>query len=228
MKECKLPTRRQCFELMEEFHVPLHIRKHGQAVARLGVFLAKRLQEKGIAVNLKLVDRACLLHDLLRICDLYESGGYDRSRRAITDADRARWQQLRARYRNLCHEDAAFAVLTDEYPELALAIKRHRYAALLDEKDKPATWEEKLVYYADKRVMHAKIVPLKERLDEAHRRNALQRSSADQAKLNTARIDAAIFELERQIFAQIGLGPDDVTAGRNISRTRKSSGTHVT
>jgi HD superfamily phosphohydrolase YqeK len=196
-------------------------------VAKLGVFLAKKLKEKGISVDVDLVDRACLLHDILRICDLRESG-YDRSRQAITDKDRAKWRQLRARYRNLCHEDAAFALLRDAYPELALAVKRHRYAALLDEKDKPVTWEEKIVYYADKRVMHDKIVPLKERLEEAHRRNAAQRNCATQAKLNTERIDAAIFELERQILDKIGLEPREVTAGRNISRTGKLSGTHGT
>ncbi|MCJ7674172.1 MAG: HD domain-containing protein [Sedimentisphaerales bacterium] len=227
MKECSLPTRRQCLELMDELGVPLHIRKHSLAVARLGVFLAKKLKEKGISVDVDLVDRACLLHDILRICDLKESG-YDRSWQAITDKDRAKWRQLRARYRNLCHEDAAFALLRDAYPELALAVKRHRYAALLDEKDKPVTWEEKIVYYADKRVMHDKIVPLKERLEEAHRRNAAQRNCANQAKLNTERIDAAIFELERQILDKIGLETREVTAGRNISRTGKLSGTHGT
>jgi HD superfamily phosphohydrolase YqeK len=212
---------------MDEFGVPLHIRKHSLAVARLGVFLAEKLKEKGISVDVGLVDRACLLHDISRICDLEESG-YDRSLQAITDEDRAKWRQLRAKFPKSCHEDAAFALLRDAYPELALAVKRHRYAALLDEKDKPVTWEEKIVYYADKRVMHDRIVPLKERLEEAHRRNAPQRSSADRGRLNTERIDAAIFELERQIFNKIGLDPDEVTAGRNISRSRRPSGIHGT
>jgi len=215
MKECSLPTRRQCLKLMDEFGVPLHIRKHSLAVAKLGVFLAKKLREKGVSVDLDLVDRACLLHDLLRIYDLKEWGP-------------ERSAELRVLERKSCHEDAAYELLKDKYPELALAVKRHRYAALLDEKDKPVTWEEKIVYYADKRVMHDKIVPLKERLEEAHRRNAAQRNCANQAKLNTERIDAAIFELEREIFDKIGLEPHEVTAGRNISRTGKSSGTHGT
>ena len=208
MKECKLPTRHQCFELMDEFGVPLHIRKHSLAVARLGVFLAKRLKEKSISVDVDLVDRACLLHDLLRIYDLEESGSN-------------RYAGFRSLTRNSCHEDAAYELLKDKYPELALAVKRHRYAALLDEKDKPVTWEQKLVYYADKRVMHDRIVPLKERLEEAHRRNADPRSRKNQAKLDTEQIDAAIFELECQIFDKMGLEPDEVTAGRNINRSRR-------
>jgi HD superfamily phosphohydrolase YqeK len=214
---------------MDEFGVPLHIRKHNVAVAKLGVFLAKKLKEKGISVDVDLVDRACLLHDLLRICDprcllpqarVYarESGcgGYEGS------------AEFRIMTRKSCHEDAAYELLKDKYPELALAVRRHRYAALLDEKDKPVTWEEKIVYYADKRVMHDGIVPLKERLEEAHRRNVPGRNCANQAKLDSERIDAAIFELEREILDKIGLEPHEVTAGRNISRTGKSSGTDGT
>jgi HD superfamily phosphodiesterase len=201
---------------MDGFGVPLHIRKHSLAVAKLGVFLAKKLKEKGISVDVDLVDRACLLHDLLRICDPRFRGGYDRS------------AEFRILARKSCHEDAAYELLKDKYPELALAVKRHRYAALLDEKDKPVTWEEKIVYYADKRVMHDRIVPLKERLDEAHIRNARRRNCKNQAKLDSERIDAAIFELEREILDKIGLEPAEVTAGRNISRTGKSSGTHGT
>ncbi len=209
MRECKLPTRRRCLELMDEFGVPLHIRKHNLAVARLGILLAKKLKEKSIPVDVDLVDRACLLHDLLRICDAPFRGGYDRS------------AEFRILARKFCHEDAAYELLKDKYPELALAVRRHRYAALLDEKDKPVTWEEKIVYYADKRVMHDKIVPLRERLEEAHRRNAAQRNCKNQAELDAERIDAAIFELEREIFDKIGLEPDEVTAGRNTSRTAR-------
>lgn len=195
---------------MEQFHVPLHIREHSLAVARLGIFLANRLKEKGVSVDVDLVDRACLLHDLLRICDLKESN-YDRSARAITDKDRPEWQQLRTKYRKACHEDAAYQLLKDKYPELALAVKRHRYAALLDEKDKPRTWEEKIVYYADKRVMHDKIVPLAQRLQEAHKRNAPLRRTRTQSKVDIGKVDALIFELEREIFNEIDLDPVKIT-----------------
>lgn len=206
----RLPTRQQCFEMMDQFHVPLHIRKHGLAVAKLGVFLARKLKEKGVSVDVDVVDRACVLHDILRICDLRESG-YDRSRQVITDKDRAKWRQLRAKFPKFCHEDAAFALLRGAYPELALAVRRHRYAALLDEKDKPRTWEEKLVYYADKRVMHDRIVPLKQRLEEAHKRNVHLRQTQAQSKVDIEKVDALIFELEQEIFNEIDLDPVEIT-----------------
>lgn len=53
-----LPTRQDCFDLLEEYHVPTNIRKHGLAVAELAVFLATRLTSKGIAVDVELIDRA--------------------------------------------------------------------------------------------------------------------------------------------------------------------------
>jgi len=49
---------------------------------------------------------------------------------------------------------------------LATTIRRHRYVAVLDETDCPRSWEEKLVYYADKRVMHATVVSVHERVED--------------------------------------------------------------
>ncbi len=83
--------------------------------------------------------------------------------------------------------------------------------ALLDEKEKPDTWEEKLLYYADKRVMHDKIVPLKDRLAEGHKRNVFLHGSTAQSKINTAKVDPMIYEMEKEIFEKIGLDPDEVT-----------------
>ena len=69
MKKCKLPTREECFELIRQHAVPGHIVSHSIATAKLAVFLAERLKEKGIAVDVDLVERACLLHDVVRMCD---------------------------------------------------------------------------------------------------------------------------------------------------------------
>jgi hypothetical protein len=149
----------------------------------LAVFLAERLKEKGVPVDVNLIDRACLLHDIFRICELKKSEA---------------------------HEDAAYNLLKEKYPVLALAVKKHRYSSLLDEKERPCTWEEKLVYYADKRVMHDRIVPLKERLEEAHKRNAPRPKA--QGGINPAKIDRLIYKLEEEIFSKIELNPDEVTS----------------
>ena len=210
MKDCNLPTRQQCFELMEEFHVPAHIKDHSLAVAKLGAFLAKKLRAKNVAVNVDLVDRACLLHDILRVLDFHEPD-HNQFQQAVTGQHEVSWQQLRDRHKSTCHEDAAYELLRERYPALAVAVRRHKYTALLDEQEKPETWEEKLVYYADKRVMRDKIVPLRDRLEEAHQRHAHLRETRAGRKLDTAEVDSLIFELEQEIFSEIDLDPTEIT-----------------
>ncbi len=94
------------------------------------------------------------------------------------------------------HEEAAYEYLKDDYPHLAIAIRKHAYKSLLDDELRPCTIEEKIVYYADKRVMHDKVVPLMERLEDGHRRN-----SPDGCKKTTAHIDSLIIELEKELKA---------------------------
>lgn len=199
MKRYNLPTRKECLAIAKKYHVPSHILKHSFAVAKLAVFLAQRLREKGIAVNVELLDRACLMHDIARVCDFKKSD------------PGSLWQQLRAKFKGIPHEYAGYEILKDKYPAVAMTVKKHRYMALLDEKERPATWEEKLLYYADKRVMHDRIVPLEERLAEGHKRNVHLHGSAAQSKINTAKVDPLIFELEKEIFNKIGLNPVEIT-----------------
>jgi len=195
---------------LAEYHVPPHIVNHSKAVAKLAVFLARRLNENGTAVNIPLLEAACLLHDLLRVHDFKEPD-YKRFEQNLPEEEKTKWQKLRSKYKAISHEDAACDILKKQYSAIALTIKRHRYMALLDEKEKPQSWEEKLLYYADKRVMHDKIVPLKERLAEGHKRNIFQHGSAAQSKANTAKVDPLIFQMEKEIFEKIGLDPIEVT-----------------
>ncbi len=210
MKDCSLPTRKECLAILAEYHVPPHIVSHSKAVAKLAVFLAQRLNDNGAAVNVALLEGACLLHDLLRVHDFKELD-YKHFEQNLPKEKKAKWQQIRAKHKASSHEDAAYDLLKEKYPTLALIIKRHRYMALLDEKDRPETWEEKLLYYADKRVMHEKIMPLKQRLAEGHERNVHLHGSAAQSKINTAKVDPLIYEMEKEIFEKIGLDPLEVT-----------------
>jgi uncharacterized protein len=210
MKNYSLPTRNQCFDIIKKYHVPPNIVKHSLATAKLAVFLAKKLKEKDIAVDVELVERACLLHDVARICEVKESD-YNNIGMTVTEQEKTAWDKLKTEYKAAGHEDTAYELLKEQYPVLALTIKKHRYVSLLDENDRPDTWEEKIVYYADKRVMHDKIVTLKERLDEAHQRNAHLRQMKGQNNIDTDKVDRLIFELEEEIFTAIGLDPAEVT-----------------
>jgi len=210
MKKLNLPTRVECFRLLKKYHVPSHIVNHCKTVSKLGVFLAQRLKEKGIKVNVEQVDRACLLHDIARICDIKESD-YGSFTRNVSEEDKASWNQIRQKYYNLGHEDAGYEILKEKYPTLALIIKKHRYMTMLSETERPKSWEEKLVYYADMRVMHDKIVPLKVRLEDGHKRNAHRYETNPKDKINIDKVDSLIYQLEKEIFEKIGLEPTEIT-----------------
>jgi len=209
MKDSNLPTQKECFEIMKKYHTPSHILGHSLSVAKLAVFLANRLNEKGIAVDIALVERACLLHDMVRICDFKEVD-YSKFQETVTRKDKVAWDQIRTKYGEISHEEAAYEILKEKYPVLALTIKKHRYMAI-SEQGRPNTWEEKLVYYADMRVMEDKIVSLKERLLDGHKRNAFLRSPETQGKIDTAKVDLQIYKLEAEIFQQACLNPVIIT-----------------
>lgn len=212
MRDYTLPSHDECRAMIRQCHVPTHILRHNEAVTRLGVFLAHRLAEREIEVDVDLVERACLLHDLFRVCD-FPLEDFRWFEQPVTEEDKARWRQLKAEHGHRRHEDAADAFLKDRYPVLAQTIRKHRYTAVIDTEDHPESWEEKLVYYADKRAMHETIVPLAERLDEAHQRSAIALAKAGQPRRRDMeeKVDALIFQLEAEIFSRLDLQPNDVT-----------------
>lgn len=211
MRHYTLPSHDECLSMIQACHVPLHILKHAQAAAKLGVFLAERLVERGFDVDVALVERACLLHDLFRVCD-FPLEDFTWFEQPVGKEDVAKWRQLKAEHGHVRHEDAADAFLRETYPVLAKTIRRHRYTSLIDEEDRPETWEEKIVYYADKRAMHERIVPLAERLEDAHRRSALVciKTGLDRDVETERKVDALIFKLEGELFNSIHLVPDQV------------------
>ena len=175
-------------------------------------FLAERMREAGLKVDADLAERAGLLHDLLRVCDFDSIDNSERLQQRFAVEDIQVWQQVKKKYPGLCHEEAAAELLKKDYPEVAQVIRTHKYAAITGGQNQPKTWEQKLVYYADKRVMHDEIVTLTQRLDEAHKRNAHKYGATEQQRKRTEMIDGLIFELEKEIFQHINIEPDDVTA----------------
>ena len=134
----KLPTREQCLGFYREIGTPENIMKHVNIVNRIAVFLAKKLKGNGVAINIDLVDRASLLHDLDKwIC--------------IND-------------KRLNHGFETERILKEiGYPEVGFYARQHRADLILEGLE---TWEEKIIAYADRRTLHDKIVLLNERFDD--------------------------------------------------------------
>ena len=210
MKKYQLPTPEQCLEIIKEYHVPQRIIKHSLTVAKLAVFLGERLKEKSIPLDVELLERAALLHDIARVCD-FDRLDPNKFEQTVTERDKAKWTRIRAKYKKIGHENAAYEIFKERYPKLAVTIKRHRYMGMLDERTRPAAWEEKLLYYADMRVMHDRIVPLEQRLKDGHKRNVHLHGTEAQSKINTAKVDPLIYRLEEEIFDKIGLNPLEIT-----------------
>lgn len=56
------------------------------------------------------------------------------------------------------------------YPEVAKVISKHTLYKVEIEENQPKTFEEKIVFYADKRVKNDKVVSLEERYDDIKKR----------------------------------------------------------
>jgi uncharacterized protein len=209
-----LPNKTECMHLIKvTFRVPENIVEHLIKVNSFAVFLAEELNKKGIYVNVDLVDRASILHDVMKIIELNNFLDFinpeSNKRVIVSKKDRLVWMEFKKKYFNLSHEEAAYLLFKEKYPDMALIIKKHGYNNLSDE-NTLNTWEEKIVHYADKRVTHSKIVSMSERLEEGHKRYEQKNLLKGIDKTFQEKTDAKLFELEREIFNNLDFKPDDI------------------
>jgi len=174
MNKIKLPSRKECFELLKKYNTPKNILKHSITVNRFANRLTKLLIAKGIPVNKTLVDRAALLHDI---------------------------GKFEALNKGESHEEKGYKILKKEgFNEIANIVKKHSLFSVLNKKEAPTTWEEKIVFYADKRVNEDKVVTLEERIVYLKKRYGKN-------KRILKRIEAAeplIYQIEKEIFSVMG------------------------
>ncbi|MBI2650362.1 HD domain-containing protein [Candidatus Woesearchaeota archaeon] len=62
------------------------------------------------------------------------------------------------------------------FKEVSEVVKKHSLYKLQQKDKQPCTWEEKIVFYADKRVMGSKVVSLKKRFDALEKRYGVELS----------------------------------------------------
>lgn len=193
-----LPTEQQCLDYFEEYKVPENIKQHCLNVRKVAVFLAKKVREKGIDVNVDFVDRLALLHDLFKMVSIKCLGPNKYHCYNFSDEEIAMRDKLQEKYPELHECDIAYETFKEEYSELAIALKN---VSISSKKDKK--WEEMIVHYADWRILQNKIVNLKERLDY------LQELYPKGQEYWQVRIDH-IKELEHNIMAIINIDPENL------------------
>ena len=133
----KIPTREQCFLLMCEMKMMDHIVVHSMQVCRVATFLADQLNPAQNRLNYDLIRAAALLHDITKTRSFKTEENH-----ALTGG-----QFLAER----------------GYPEVGDLVRQH---VRLDTYPDPITLgEAQIINYADKRVLHDRIVGLDKRLD---------------------------------------------------------------
>ena len=176
----KLPTRAECFDLLKKYKVLPNILEHSIVVNKIANYLAKRLKEKGIKIDLNVVDRASLLHDI------------GKSILIINEPQKARTAE------DSHHITGEEILVKEGYPELGLVCRRHS----LKELHNINRWEEKVVKYADVRVKHTEIVGVKERMADLQKRYKVKKEEMVSV--------SEVLKLEKEIYNIIDESPDSL------------------
>lgn len=189
-------------ELFEEFHTPLHVRRHCEQVAKVSVDLATKIKENGHEVDIDLIEFTALIHDLVRVVDFREWHP-ENFPQEVTDEDLKIWNEQREKYAGTHHADALTEALKDRNIDEAINIaSKHKYVCIVDESCKPTSLEEKIIYYADKRVKHDEIVALDERFTDGRKRYSINEDPKKAAFAEQA--EDAIRALEKELLSLAG------------------------
>jgi len=69
-----LPSQQHCYDLWDKYEMPENIREHSRQVTKVADAVARHLKAQGIPVNLELVNRGALLHDIAKIIGVKNPG----------------------------------------------------------------------------------------------------------------------------------------------------------
>lgn len=192
-----LPTKKQCFAMLKHYSMPPNMVSHTKGVTKVAVMIAKAMNKAGQKINVNLIERAALLHDIMKIARLSEQSfqnlGFKGSKLQM-------WEKLREKYGDIGHAEAAFRELKGKYPELALVVKKHNYSAM--QHPKKLSTEQKILNYADKRFEDYSTVPLQTRFKGFNKRYGGKKSEKEIMKINQN-----YFLLEKQIFKNLDITP---------------------
>lgn len=191
-----LPSRSDIETWRKEVRLPDHIIRHCDAVAGMSAKLGEELMKRGVALRPLALRRACELHDLLRFVDFKMS-----VQKKIPDAKepdeetKKLWNDIQKRY-PAEHEAACTEFLKEQgYPELGEIIRPHGLRSIVEEPETIKTIEQKLLYYADKRVRFETEVSIDERFDEFIERygDGVESAWAKTARGRTKELERALF-----------------------------------
>lgn len=171
-----LPADTQIHQWRRSTGLPTHIIAHCEAVAEFAVSLTPLLAARGHILRPHALRVAAQVHDLLRFVDFHPQASPATAKASAAEV--AQWQQWKSRYPGKHHESACAEFLREQgYSALADIVEPHGFGfSPADRK----TIEQKVLFYADKRVREDTVVTLNERFADFARRygNGVQSEEA--------------------------------------------------
>ena len=150
----KLPSREQALQLLRESKCSARVIKHCEAVARLAVETAQTLRQKGLNVNIALVEIGALLHDI----------GRSRTHtvhHAVVGAEMARSAGLPEPVISIISRHVGGGITKSEAEKLGWPINDGYI---------PVTLEEKIVSHSDKIIEGANRLPIEVAVEKLSRK----------------------------------------------------------
>lgn len=176
LEQVELPSLSECFQFLHQESAPPNLVEHCLGVGACAYWTAVWLEETGVEVDPLLAHRGGILHDLDKITNREQGQPH------------GQWSGILLRQKG--------------YPKLAKIAERHVITKIMDPKGRPATWEEKLVFYTDKLVENSKFVGLEIRMA------ALEKRYPQFASLMKAS-GPLLQAMEDEILAILGLSQEE-------------------
>jgi uncharacterized protein len=173
-----IPSREECLRLMNRYGMLENIISHSLEVAKVALFISVELKKKGQRIDLGLVEAASLLHDLTKTECL----------KTKNDHARTGCQVLKGL----------------GYERVGDIVAQHIW--LRKGGDPFSVSEEEIVNYADKRVMHDRIVSLEERFRDLRTRYGLNPRGMDYLD----QLQREMYGIEHKILSILEIEPDDI------------------
>jgi uncharacterized protein len=174
-----IPSKEECYRLMYASGMLQNIVAHSLQVCRVATFFVDCLAERGMRCDRELVQAAAILHDITKTRSLKTGENH-----AQTGAE---------------------LISSLGYSDVAYIIRHH---VVLDDEalpERPA--EVEIVNYADKRVLHDRVVSLRERMDDILVRYVKHPADKEIIGKNWRKVK----KIEDKLFVFIPFSPDDLS-----------------
>lgn len=173
-----IPSKNDCFCLMCETQMLEHIVAHSLQVCRVGMCLVDHLKLKGIVLDGRLVQAAALLHDITKTRSFETEENH-----AVTGGQH---------------------LIERGYVEVGNLVRQHVRLDAYPENQSLS--EAVIINYADKRVLHDRIVSLDERMNYIVDRYGNSPELQQRIQMLWGKTKA----LEKSIFSHLAFAPNDL------------------